>query len=73
MIIFCNDVNVEDKSSAKYLGITFEQDMTCSSMGKTVFKIVNAKLKFLYRKCACCALHYYTHTLIMLAMRDAGV
>ena len=33
----------------KYLGLILEQDMTNSSMGKTVVKNVNAKLNFLYR------------------------
>ena len=34
MVISCNGVNVEAKSSVKHIGLTFEQYMARSSMGK---------------------------------------
>ena len=50
MKIVCNNVDIESKSSVKYLGATLDQDMSGKSMGQSVIKKVNAGLKFLYRK-----------------------
>ena len=50
--ISCGSVGIESKSKITYLGLTFDNDMSFSSMGNSVIKIVNAKLKFLYRKSA---------------------
>ena len=48
--IYCGNVAIESKSKITYLGLTFDSDMSFSSMGNSVIKKVNAKLKFLYRK-----------------------
>ena len=48
--ISCGNVAIESKSKITYLGLTFDSDMSFSSMGNSVIKKVNAKLKFLYRK-----------------------
>ena len=45
-------VAIESKSKITYLGLTFDNDMYFSSIGNSVIKKVNAKLKFLYRKSA---------------------
>ena len=50
--ISCGSVAIESKSKITYLGLTFDNDMSFSSMGNSVIKKVNAKLKFLYRKSA---------------------
>ena len=63
--ISCGSVAIESKSKITYLGLTFDNDMSFSSMGNSVIKKVNAKLKFLYRKSAffgtneknCCVQH----------------
>ena len=48
--IVCNDVQLESKSSVKYLGATIDQNMSGKTMGTNVVKKVNSGLKFLYRK-----------------------
>ena len=50
--ISCCSVAIEARSKITYLGLTFDNDMSFSSMGNSVIKKVNAKLKFLYRKSA---------------------
>ena len=50
MKITCNNVNLEAKSSVKYLGVTLDQDMTGETMGSSVVKKINSVIKFLYRK-----------------------
>ena len=50
--ISCGSVAIESKSKITYLGLTFDNDMSFSSMGNSVIKKVNAKLKFIYRKSA---------------------
>ena len=50
MKISCNNVEIEAKSSVKYLGVVLDQDMTGSTMGNNVVKKVNSVLKFLHRK-----------------------
>ena len=50
MSISCKGENIKAKSNVKYLGATFDQDMSCSTMGTSVVKKVNAKIKFMYRK-----------------------
>ena len=50
--ISCGSVAIESKSKITYLGLTFDNDMSFSSMGNSVIKKVNAKLKFFYRKSA---------------------
>ena len=50
--IYCGSVAIESKSKITYLGLTFDNDMSFSSLGNSVMKKVNAKLKFLYRKSA---------------------
>ena len=50
--ISCGSVAIESKSKITYLGLTFDNDMSFSSMGNSVIKKINAKLKFLYRKSA---------------------
>ena len=50
--IYCGSVAIESKSKITYLGLTLDNDMSFSSMGNSVIKKVNAKLKFLYRKSA---------------------
>ena len=52
LTISCGSVAIEAKSKITYLGLTFDSDMSFSSMGNSVIKKVNAKLKFLYRKSA---------------------
>jgi len=48
--ISCNDVQLESKSSVKYLGATIDQNMSGKSMGTNIVQKVNSGLKFLYRK-----------------------
>ena len=48
--ISCNGINVNAKDSVKYLGVTLDQNMSCSKMGTAVIKKVNSKIKILYRK-----------------------
>jgi len=50
MSVSCNDVDINAKSSVKYLGVTLDQDMSGTTMGTSVIKKVNSKIKFLYRK-----------------------
>ena len=51
--ITSGSVAIESKSNITYLGLTFDNDnMSFSSMGNSVIKKVNAKLKFHYRKSA---------------------
>ena len=50
MKISCNNVEIEAKSSVKYLGVVLDQDMTGKTMGGNVVRKVNSVLKFLYRK-----------------------
>ena len=45
-------VAIESKSKITYLGLTFDNDMSFSSMGNSVIKKGNSKLKFIYRKSA---------------------
>ena len=52
LTISCGSVAIESKSKITYLGLTFDNDISFSSMGNSVIKKVNAKLKFLYRKSA---------------------
>ena len=42
--ISCGSVAIESKSKITYLGLTFDNDMSFSSMGNSVIKKVNAKL-----------------------------
>ena len=51
--ITCQGVKIESKSNVKYLGAVLDQDMSGTTMGKSVIKKVNASLKFLYRKSGC--------------------
>ena len=46
------DLEQEDRSKQRWTMLTFDNDMSFSSMGNSVIKKVNAKLKFLYRKSA---------------------
>ena len=48
----CGSVAIESKSKITYLGLTFDNDMSFSSMGNAVIKKANAKLKFIYKKSA---------------------
>ena len=50
--MYCDSVAIEARSKITFLGLTFDNDMSFSSMGNSVIKKVNAKLKFLYRKSA---------------------
>ena len=50
MKLSCNNVEIEAKSSVKYLGVVLDQDMTGKTMGGNVVRKVNSVLKFLYRK-----------------------
>ena len=50
MSVTCNNVNISSKSNIKYLGVTLDQDMADTSMGTSVVKKINGKIKFLYRK-----------------------
>ena len=50
MKINCNGVEIEAKSSVKYLGVVLDQDMSGRTMGSNVVKKVNSVLKFFYRK-----------------------
>ena len=50
MKISCNSMQIEAKSSVKYLGVVLNQDMTGKTMGSNVVKKINSVLKFLYRK-----------------------
>ena len=50
MKISCNNVEIEAKSSVKYLGVVLDQVMTGKTMGGNVVRNVNSVLKFLYRK-----------------------
>ena len=50
MNITCDNVEIEAKSSVKYLGLTMDQDMTGTTMGNSVIKKINGIMKFLYRK-----------------------
>ena len=44
-------MDIEAKSSVKYLGVTLDQDMTGITMGgSSVVKKINSVIKFLYRK-----------------------
>ena len=48
--IKCNGVDIESKSSVKYLGCVLEQDLSSHAICTSVIKKVNAGLKCLYRK-----------------------
>ena len=50
MNIACNNVQIEAKSSVKYLGVVLDQDMSGETTGSKIVKKVNSGLKFLYRK-----------------------
>ena len=50
MKITCNNIDIEAKSTVKYLGVALDQDMTGKTMGTSVVKKINSVLKFLYRK-----------------------
>ena len=50
MEISCNNINIEAKSSVKYLGVVLDQNMRGETMGGNIVKKVNSVLKFLYRK-----------------------
>ena len=50
--ISCGSVAIESKSKITYLGLTFDSDMSFSSLVNSVIKKVKGKLKFLYRKSA---------------------
>ena len=50
MKILCNNIEIEAKSSVKYLGVVFYQDMTGKTIGGNVVRKVNSVLNFLYRK-----------------------
>ena len=50
MKISCNNVEIEAKSSVKYLGVVLDQDMTGKIIGGNVVRKVNSVLKFLYHK-----------------------
>ena len=46
MKISCNNVEIEAKSSVKYLGVVLDQDLTGKTMGGNVVGKVNSVLKF---------------------------
>jgi len=48
--ISCNSNNIKAQSSVKYLGVTMDQNMNSETMGSSVAKKINTRLKFLYRK-----------------------
>ena len=50
LTIVCNDVNIESKTSVKYLGVHLDQSLSGEVIGCKVIKKVNSRLKFLYRK-----------------------
>ena len=50
MSISCNNVDICSKSQVKYLGITIDHDMSGTTMGTSVIRNINSKIKFLYRK-----------------------
>ena len=50
MKITCNGINIEAKSSVKYLGVILDQNMRGDSMEGNIVKKVNSVLRFLYRK-----------------------
>ena len=49
MSISCKGKNIKAKCNVKYLGATFDQGMSGSTIGTSVVKKVNAKIKFMYR------------------------
>ena len=60
--ISCNDSTTKSASSVKYLGVTIDQHLTFSEMVRSVIRIANSRLKYLYRKKA-----YLTeHTKLLL-------
>ena len=48
--ISCNGVKVKANNCVKYLGVSLDQDLSGSTMVKSVIQKVNSKIKFLYRK-----------------------
>ncbi len=50
MSISCNGADISAKSQVKYLGVTIDQDMSGTTMGNSVIKKINSKIKFLFRK-----------------------
>ena len=50
MKISCNNIEIDAKSSVKYLGVTLDHDMTGKPMGGNVVRTINSVLRFLYRK-----------------------
>ena len=50
MEISCNSVDTSSKSQVKYLCVTIADDMSGSTMGNSVVKKINSRIKFLYRK-----------------------
>jgi len=48
--INCNGVDITSTNTVKYLGVQIDQNMSGTSMGNSVVKRINSRIKFLYRK-----------------------
>ena len=54
--ISCNGINIEAKSSVKYLEIMIEQFLSSDLIVSSIIKKVNQRLKYLYRNKNCLSL-----------------
>jgi hypothetical protein len=54
--ISCNGINIEAKSSVKYLEIMIDQFLSGDLIVSSIIKKVNQRLKFLYRNKNCLSL-----------------
>ena len=48
--VYCNETPILPKANVKYLGLTFDQDLSRHSIGNNAVQRINNGLKFLYRK-----------------------
>ena len=49
MSVYCNNIPIQAKKNVKYLGITFDQDLSGDKIGRDAVRKINNGLKFLYR------------------------
>ena len=50
MNIVCGETPIPPKANVKYLGLTFDQDLSGQLVGNNAVQRINNGLKFLYRK-----------------------
>jgi hypothetical protein len=62
----CNGINIEAKSSVKYLGIMIDQFLSGDLIVSSIIKKVNQRLKCLYRNKNCLSLQLERHYVQLL-------